>query len=328
MGTAISTQSDAEGKYSIEGLEPGTKTLTFSATGYSSQSLISSFVQGGQFEINRRLGLADNFGLNMTFLMTNQTVYEAYIPASIEAVVVNTGSPMEAMVVFSMLNAQGKLVADFYGTRNGDGNTQIQFSADELVDIKADFSTANLPPGDYRIIGRVEVGNQMIGPATVILDERVTEFSIIETRRAGSVRLESLPAYSAVGITETINVLATIQNRSNVDVQNFSIRYRVLDPEGNPVKVSDFINIPLEAKDDNYSLVIDSFDFEFLMAGEYVIELYSYSGMEIENVIQSVIKTAPGLRIDASQTVTPTTVTPDEDQRVRINIRLEGEELQ
>ncbi|MCF6336542.1 MAG: carboxypeptidase regulatory-like domain-containing protein [Gammaproteobacteria bacterium] len=328
VGTAISTQSDTEGKYSIEGLEPGTKTLTFSATGYSSQSLISSFVQGGQFEINRRLGLADSSGLNMTFLVTNQTVYEAYASGFIDAVVANTGSPMEAMVVFSMLDAQGKLVADFSGTRNGDGNMQIQFAADELVDIKVDFNTANLPPGDYRIIGRVEVGNQMVGPATVILDERVTEFSVIETRRAGSVRLESLPAYSAVGITETINVLATIQNRSNVDIQNFSIRYRILDPDDNPVKISDFINIPLEAKDDNYSLVIDSFDFEFLLAGEYAIELYSYSGMEIENVIENVIKTAPGLRIDASQTVTPATVTPDEDQRVRINIRLEGEELQ
>ncbi len=327
-GTAISTLTDVDGNYRIEDLELGTKTLTFSATGYYSQTLISSFSQGGQYEINRSLGLADNAGLNMTFLVTNQTVYEAYTPAVIEAVVANTGSPMEAMVIFSMLNDQGELVAEFTGTRNGSGNFQIQFAVDEIVNVRADFNTANLPPGGYRIIGRVKVGNQMVGPATVILDERVTEFSVNETRRAESVQLESLPASSAVGITETINVLATIQNRSNVDVQNFSIRYRILDPDGIQVKLSDLINIPLEAKDDNHSLVIDTFDYEFLKAGEYLIEPYSYSGMEIGNVIQSVIKTAPGLRIDASQTVTPVTVTPDENQRVRVNIRLEGKELQ
>ncbi len=327
-GTAISTLTDSEGKYRIEGLELGTKTLTFSATGYNSQTLISSFSQGGQFEINRSLGLANDSGLNITFLLTNQLNFDAYTPAVIEAVVANTGSPMEAMVVFSMLNDQDELVAEFTGTRDSSENTQIQFAVDEIVNVRADFNTANVPPGEYRIIGRVKVGNQMVGPATVILDERVTEFSVNETRRAESVQLESLLASSAVGITETINVRATIQNRSNVDVQNFLIRYRVLDPNGSPVKVSDFINIPLEAKDDNHSLVIDSFDYEFLEAGEYFIELYSYSGVEIENVIQSVIKTAPGLRVDASQTVTPATVTPDGNQRVRINIRLEGKELQ
>ena len=40
------------------------------------------------------------------------------------------------------------------------------------------------------------------------------------------------------------------------------------------------------------------------------------------------LSVAPGLRIDPTQSVAPGTVTPDEDQRVRINIRLEGREVQ
>ena len=328
VGTATSTLTDANGQYLVEDLDPGTMTLTFSATGYNSQTIISSFTQGGQYEVNRSLSPASGTGLDLNFLMTNQTVYEAYTTASIEAVVANTGSPIEAMIRFTLLDEQDKVVAEFNGTRQGSDNPQIQFAIDEIVSLSAEFNTANLVPGNYRIIGRVEVGNQMVGPATAILDERLTDFSIAETRRVGSIKLVSLPAFSAVGVNETLNVHLTLSNHSNVDLPGFTIGYRLLDPDGLEIRNSNSISLPLDAEETTYSLVLETFDHQFTKSGSYSLTVYSSPSIEVVDTELGSIEVAPGLHIEINQSVTPMTVTPDEDQRVRINIRLEGRELQ
>lgn len=326
-GTVLSTQTDEQGNYRFEGLDIGSKTLVFSATGYNSQTLIFSFSQGGEFEINRSLGLAANSGVDITFLSTNQDSYTAYAPVNIQASVINNGSPITAMVIFSLLNTQGELVSEFTGVLPGTSDALIMFPSSIITSVEANFNTSSLPPGSYRLVGRIVVGNQMIGPATIILDEQVTEFSIERTERISDLSVSALPEFSAVGITEDINLVATVINRSNVTAATF-VKYQFIDPEGVTIRSIGPISVPLPVESDSVVMTIDTFAHEFVLAGEYIFNVTYAAGTSPDNISGSSISVAPGLRIDPSQSASPGTVTPDENQRVRINIRLEGREVQ
>ncbi len=326
-GTVLSAQTDEQGIYRLENLDIGSKTLIFSATGYNSQTLIFTFPQGGEFEINRSLSLSANVGLDITFLSTSQSSYNAYTPAVIQASVINNGSPVEAMAIFSLINEQGRLVSDFTGTLPGSSEALITFPTGGITNVEANFSTANLPPGIYRLIGRIIVGNQLIGPATIILDERVTEFGIEQTTRVSELSVAVLPQFSAVGVTQDINLIVTVLNRSNVST-SVSVRYQFLDPGGATLSNSGNLLISLPVESDSVVVTLDTFAQEFTSAGEHVLRVNYASGVFPENITGSSIDVAPGLRIDPGQSVSPGAVTPDQDQRIRINIRLEGREVQ
>ena len=268
-GTVLNAQTDAQGNYRLEGLDIGSLTLVFSATGYNSQTLIFTFPQGGEFEINRRLSLTANFGVDITFLSTDQASYTAYAPALIQASVNNNGSPVEAMAVFSLFDDQDRLVSEFTGLVPGSNKALITFPSSVIISLEANFNTANLPPGDYRLVGRIVIGNQMIGPATIILDERVTEFTIERTERISALTVAVLPKFSAVGVIENMTLLATILNRSNVTT-SVSVEYQFLDPSGATLKSSSVINnILLPVESDTVVLTLETFAEEFASAGEH-----------------------------------------------------------
>lgn len=327
MGTVLSTQSDTDGNYRLEGLDPGNKTLMFNATGYNSQTVILDLTQPGQHEINRALTLTENSGLSLTFISTDRNVYKAYTAGEIHANVLNNGSPVEAMVTFSMFDAAGEFVSDFDAMRPGENSRLIMFEPGEIETVVAPFNTANLPPGDYRIVGRVLVGNQMIGPATAILDERTNEFTIDATAAISQMRVAAIPGFSAVGVIEAVNITADIVNRSNVPV-DLCFSYNLLDPGGGFVRRSPTVTIPLTPDQDSVSQVIDTFTQTFSESGEHQLTVTIRRGPIPETMDAGVLSVAPGIRIDPSQSITPTIVTPDENQRVRITIRLEGREVQ
>jgi hypothetical protein len=327
MGTTISTRTDTDGQYRIQGLDPGSRTFTFSATGYNSQTMIFSLPQPGSFEISRALTSAENSGFGIAFLATDRTSYSAYTAGEMHANVQNNGSPLEAMVVFSMFNEDGELISQFSATRPGEQSTMIMFTPGVIESVAAPFNTANLPPGDYRIVCRVLVGNQMFGPATAILAERTTEMSIDETRVISRLSVDPIPKFSAVGVTETVSLLANIVNRSNVPIE-LQLSYDFSSPGGALISDSSTITITMPPEQDNLSKVIDSFTPTFSESGDHSLEI-TIGGGPIPDILDTgILSVAPGLRIDPSQNITPPAVTPDQDQRVRITIRLEGREVQ
>ncbi|MDT8282570.1 MAG: hypothetical protein RQ982_07105 [Gammaproteobacteria bacterium] len=167
----------------------------------------------------------------------------------------------------------------------------------------------------------------MIGPATIILDERTTSFTIEQTERISELSVAVLPEFSAVGITENINLIATVLNRSNV-AASVTVRYQLRDPAGAILISSGRIDIPLPVENDTVVLTLDTFAQEFVSAGEHALSVTYAGGVVPDNINGDSVSVAPGLRIDPSQSVSPGTVTPDEDKRVRVNIRLEGREVQ
>ena len=326
-GSLASAQTDALGNYRMDGLEVGSKTVIFSATGFNSQTLIYNFPEGGEFELNASLGLTANTGVDISFLGADQTNYAAYSPVVLQASVTNNGNPIQAMVVFSLFDQAGNLISEYMGTQPGVGNVLVDFPTSAITAVEANFNTANLPPGNYRLVGRVVVGSQMVGPATIILDERATELTIDTTTRISELKVDPLPKVSGVGATETINLLATLLNRSNVSASTF-FRYQLLDPNGSVLTSSGLINIPLPVENDTVSITLDEFAQTFSTAGTHTLRLFYSGGVRPDNMVGGDINVAPGLRIEPSQSIAPGTVTPDEDQRVRITIRLEGREVQ
>jgi len=156
--SALQTQSDTDGLYRIHDIAIGNQTFLINATGYKKQTITLNFIEGGQYELNRELVIAQSPGLDINAIRTDQASYKAYAPIIIEADVFNNSTLINAAVSFSLYNVQEELVIETMGIQAETLDTQIAFPAGQLTTVFAEINTTNLPPGEYRLIGRVIQG--------------------------------------------------------------------------------------------------------------------------------------------------------------------------
>ena len=356
LGSTLSSLADEAGRFRLDGLETGASTLYFSATGYASQTFLGRFEQNGEFEVNRALTRSTASGLQIEFLASDQPVYGAFDPAVFQANVRNNGNPLQAAVNLSVFDANDRLVTVLEATSTDTGSNRIDLPTGATVATTASMNTADLAPGDqttlgyealvdgvlvagqagevtadlapgrYRVLARVEVGDQLVGPATAILAERTMEFDIEPERTLAGLELNFATPFSAVGSTTPLELIASLSNRSNVPYQlqfNFSLR----DEQNQSVFLSPLINVSVTPEQDTLLIPIDPITPTLQRSGEHrlVVSIFSQPRGPITAGILSV---APALRIDPSQSLQPSLVTPDENKRIRVNIRLQGREVQ
>ena len=328
--TSIRARTDDAGRYRVEGLGVGIKTLIISATGYSTQSLIFDFPQGGVYELNRTLNQSQLSVLSFTTFGVEQSSYPAYADVRLYATARNDSAlPIDALVEYTILDDQDRVVDVIHGAwANSEGQEErtYRFEPGVEVPLSAVWNTRAAKPGTYRVIARILVGDVMVGPSIISLAERVTRFAIEPTESIPKLSVTPLPGFSGVGRAEQILYRVDVVNRSNVDT-SVVLNYRLLAPEGWRVDPGNTKEILLKLEEDNKSIVFVSDTVTFSRAGEYNVAARVLTGTVPSEIIEGVIVVAPGIRIQPSQNVSPATVTPDEDKRIRINIRLEGVEL-
>jgi hypothetical protein len=127
-----------------------------------------------------------------------------------------------------------------------------------------------------------------------------------------------------LGAVEQVGFRADVVNRSNVNTE-LGIAYQFLSPTG-ALLYSGTATIPLVPGESTKSVVLNGLQHTFTESGGHPAQAQAVSG-PVPAVIDAVaIAVAPGTRIDPSQSITPATVTPDGDKRIRIDIRLKGVE--
>ena len=144
-----------------------------------------------------------------------------------------------------------------------------------------------------------------------------------------SIEIESLlavarPRFGNVEATEQIVFDATLTNLSNVPV-DVTLGFTWRDPVGGEI-VSGEQAVSLAPDEIVKTVSLDELTFTFPESGEYPLAVEMLSGPTPATVQGDVIAIAPAIRIEPSQSLVPATVLPDADKRLRINIRIEGEE--
>jgi hypothetical protein len=72
--------------------------------------------------------------------------------------------------------------------------------------------------------------------------------------------------------------------------------------------------------------VLPAFDYRVTASGIHPVELTVTDGETAQTLANGRVEAAPGVRVEAAQQVSPTTVTPDGNKRIHIQLQLKGVE--
>jgi hypothetical protein len=200
-----------------------------------------------------------------------------------------------------------------------DPNGQVDFK--ETGPGPFSFDTLTLSPGTYTVIVSV------LDPATGLpVSQSQTTFTIQGGVGVSGGILAVFPSFTHVGATETVTLASSFTNGSNVSV-GLTIQYDVKTPSGTVV-TSGSTAVTVTPQTPALSLTLGTFNYTFPERGDYPVQAQIYNGSSLLTTLTGSISAAPLVRIDPSITLTPSTVLPDGDKRIHIDIHLEGLEQQ
>lgn len=329
VGTTTAVKTDSSGSYTLSGISLSDFILRASIEGYDSLIFHISLNSYGLYEVNFELTASQASALKIVSLATDKQNYAAYAPVSMAINVQNSGSTLvSGTVSVSIENVQGEVV-DYLLSTTVDANGQVQsrydFQPGNTTLVNIPWDTKDLPPGTYAVIAKVLTGDAGVGGGTTVAVEGATSFIIDSTQAIASLALTPLPRFTNLGATEQVNFLATVANRSNVAVE-LGIAYEWRSPSGVLLK-NGASTISLLPAESSKAVLLEVFPYTFVESGDHPVQVQIVSGPTPVSLTGGVVSTAPGIRIEPSQNLTPATVVPDGDKRIRIDIRLKGVEV-
>lgn len=328
LGSSLSVTTDSTGGYRIDGLSPGSATMRFSAVGYTSETVIRSFENAGEFRVDYALRAGEGSSLSLTALTSDQPRYSAYAPVSIRVEAQNIGAQATAGTVgVTILDPQGKVLESLLATwvdANGVVQRRFDFPVGATA-VTVPWNTKSYAPGVYVVIAKIYQGSEDSPSGGLVeIAEKQTSFAIDPTQAIASVTLTPLPGFTNLGAAEQIGFKLDIVNRSNIPVTS-ELSYQLLAPSAAVIHGAT-ATIQLEAEEGSKSMLLDGFPYVFAASGLYQSTVAWVNGAVAADYEGKVISVAPGTRIDPSQNIVPDIVTPDGDKRIRIDIRLQGVE--
>jgi prenyltransferase beta subunit len=181
------------------------------------------------------------------------------------------------------------------------------------------FDTSNYPPGTYTIIIRaIDITTGMV------VDEESITFTIQPTLSIPSLGISIMPISTYVTATNDIKLTAYITNQSNIQA-DLSITHEIKTPSNNIINTGS-MNITLLPNEANKMITLTQFIYQFAESGEHPVAVNIYMGADLLQTASTKIHVSPLVRIEPKKTLTPSTVTPDGDKRIRIEIELGGKE--
>jgi hypothetical protein len=329
VGTTSTVKTDSSGAYTLSEISLSDFILRASIEGYDSLIFHISLNSYGMYEVNFDLTASQTGVLKIVSLSTDKQHYAAYAPVSTAINVQNLGSTLvSGMVSITIENVQGEVVDYLLSTTvdaNGVEQSRYDFQPGNTTLVNIPWDTKDLPPGTYAVIAKVMTGDVGVGGGTIVVEEGATSFQIDPTQAIASLVLTPLPKFANLGATEQVNLLATVANRSNVAVE-LGLAYEWRSPSGVFLK-NGTSTISLLPAESSKSVLLEVFPFTFAESGDYLAQIQTTNGPTPISITGGVVTTAPGIRIEPSQSVAPATVVPDGDKRIRIDIRLKGVEV-
>ena len=320
--TGQAAVTNTEGEYRISDIAELDLTLFVQATGYISALQPVNLPGPGVTHWHIGLQRVTAGGVQIEALASNQPRYEAYTPAIIRIELGNYGDTAQRVLLVLKIVDGGDRVAqrtvlgmEQAGPGGAPGPETIL--PNETRAFRIDWFTGAEPPGAYQILA------QAYDPAShQLLSERLLPIEIVATQRIARLSVHPSPPYTSIGQEQRVAFIATLANRSNV-VTNLELGLQLIAPDGRVVRIH---QSPLSLRPDEYnkSFRLAGFSHRFEQSGQYRLDVDLVAGPIPEEQDVTGLTVAPAIRIDASQDLTPATVAPGADQRLRIHIQLKG----
>lgn len=325
-GTTLMATTDDSGTYTIQGITQLNFELEASAPGHFGKSYILSNQYHGDYTVDFALVASRSVYAKIASVSTDKEAYPAYADVVVAADILNTYTvPVTVAVTVSILNAQGEIVANLPVTEpdaNGHASISITFQPDSVKTVHVIWGTGARPPGDYSVIVKIVEDTSVTGLDAMVVAQQSHKITIEPTQAIDTLAVTPLPRFTNLGATEQIGLQATLINRSNVPT-TVVFTYDWKSSDGTVLRTGSG-TISAQPEEASKSLLLESFPFIFPASGEYPLQMQITSGPIPTSLVGGTVSVAPGIRIEPSQSVTPATVIPDGDKRIRMNIRLKG----
>lgn len=327
VGTALTTNTTADGSYSLAAINLLDFSISASATGYDSGIVQVTTTGFGIYQADFQLVSSRRDVIAITALATDNPTYRAYDPVTISADIVNSGTATAAgLVNLTIINPLGQVVnvqEAIWNDEEGVAHNRFSF-APGTTPVQFHWDTGFLPPGDYKMIVIVVEGEPGVSAATVA--DQSGSFSIQPTQAVATLTVTPSPLFTNLDATEQIELAATVVNTSNVPT-NLDIGYELRSPTGTLIHTGNY-HIVLAPEEYLKNISLETFTYTFTASGNHPLVVTINSGPLPATITGKAVSVAPGTRIDPSLNLLPGSVIPDGDKRIRINIQLKGVELQ
>ena len=265
------------------------------------------------------IGLSRSQASNIEIIAlgTDKETYSAKDSVIISADIKNSGAtPVDVIITAQVKDPDNNPLAVIsYGA---DPDLTLNPNSSEAISLQWD--TRLYPPGNYNVFFSIVDS----GKGT-LLAEGSTAFAIAPTTGVDGLVPLMTPKFLNIGATGAISISASVTNSSNVDV-SLVAGYEVKDTNGSFITggTVDFTITPAESLK---TVELGSFTYTFAASGQYpvTVRISSEDSVLLEN--SDAIHVAPSMSIEASKILSPTTVAPEGDKRIRIDIRLQGVEV-
>jgi len=233
-GTSLATATAADGSYGLSGIQPLDFTLSVAAVGYQQETFAVHLATRGSFTLNARLQPVAGTSFQIVSVASNQDSSAANVTATFSARIASLlSAPKSALVLGEIQDPAGTPVAKVtpYARGTTTPTAQFSFAAGEVMDLTVPWSTAQFPPGSYRLVLRVvEPGsiNRAV-PLGQILAENSAYTKVIATKAiAGGLLVD--PPLTQAGLPTPVSFSAVVQNGGNVPLSAATYELTVVKP--------------------------------------------------------------------------------------------------
>ena len=313
------TESDAAGWYTVEGIDALSFTLSVSAPGYFSRQYSVQLAEHGSAEMNVALHKVAVDGIRLRSVASQQPSYRAYESTQFTAVVENISNAGRGVfLAASVLGVSNDFQEDFMvPVSEFTRDTVFMLEPEQVSAQRFAWSTRNLSPGDYKMVARV-----LDAETWSLLSEDVTSITILETARIDLLEVQPTPSKFVAGQSAEVNIVANLRNGSNVDVP-LSFQLTLTAPNG-AVIYSDQIHLAASSPLDTITVAVMNHAFD--QSGTYLIAIDNLAGAPVGTVRSGRIDVAPNIRIEGQLHIEPQKILPGDNRDVRIRLRIDGVE--
>lgn len=316
--------TDNQGRYELTRIQSQDLNVLVRAGGYLSDALSISIAEPTVLSADFALVSASQQGVDIVNAQTASDVISAYEDVAFSFIATNNGNEAKNVMMFAeVLDENGVVLSKTaLGSATGAVDQDVLMTLLPGAEIQADTSwfSGNSKPGAYGY--RIRLFD---GLSTSVLAERTYPFSIKTTKRFTSLAMVPRPQFGYVGQNVEVDFIGSLENRSNVPVAlNFG--YALQSPESGEVVLSGLFEAEVLPNQTTLSLPFAKQAYQLAEKGNYTLHLAVHSETVPAQLMSKPIVVSPTTRLILTQGLTPDKVLPKSNQRVSVQINLEGVE--
>lgn len=234
--TTLSAVADANGQYTLSGIDQLHFSVTASAVGYQQASAPVDLSAAGSYTLDPVLQPVAAAGFQVLSVTPNQPQWGADATALFTAQIASLlGASKSALVIGEVVDANGATVATLIPYAEGTTvpMSEFSFAPNETKTLTVPWPTAQLAPGTYTVIVRVvEPGtiSRDVPRGQILAENNGYGTLVATTGISGALAID--PPLTQAGATTPVTLSALVRNSGNVALPAGTYELIVTDATG------------------------------------------------------------------------------------------------